>query len=94
MIGWGLQSTVPLPAGEWLVPHGEARPTGQALLAPNIECELPRGRKHGGLRNWSEMVGTGHDSWRTNTRGFGGVALKAVIYFLRPEGLLPRGVWI
>ena len=22
------------------------------------------------------------------------VVLKAVIYFLRPEGLLPRGVWI
>ncbi len=90
MIGWGLQGTVPLPAGERLVPRGEARPTGQAHSAPNIECGFPRGRKTAGLRNKGEMVGTGPDSWRTDTMGFG-VALRAVIYFLRPEGLFPRG---
>ena len=34
------------------------------------------------------MVGTGRDSWRTDTMGVG-VALKAVTYFLSPEGFLP-----
>jgi hypothetical protein len=60
--------------------------SGQTLSAPNIECELPRGRKAGGLRNRDEMAGTGRGSWRTDT--------MAVTYFLRPEGFLPRGVWI
>ncbi len=72
MIGWGLQGTVPLPAGERLVPRGEARPTGQALSAPNIKCAFPRGRKRGGLRNRREMVGTGRDGLRTDTMGLGG----------------------
>ena len=30
MIGWGLQGAVPLPAGERVVPRGEARPRGRA----------------------------------------------------------------
>jgi len=49
MIGWGLEGTVPLPAGERVVPRGVVRPTGQAPSAPNFECELPRGRKAGRL---------------------------------------------
>jgi hypothetical protein len=35
-------------------------------------CGFPRGRKRGGLRNKREMVGTGRDSWRTDTMGLGG----------------------
>ncbi len=31
---------------------------------------------------------------REPTRWGWGVALKAVIYFLRPEGFLPRGTWV
>jgi hypothetical protein len=46
--------------------------SGQTLSAPNIECELPRGRKAGGLRNRDEMAGTGRGSWRTDTMGLGG----------------------
>ncbi len=53
-------------------------------------CAIPRGRKQGGLRNRREEVGTGRDDWRTDTKGLG-AALKAVTYFLRPEGFLPRG---
>jgi hypothetical protein len=45
MIGWGLQGTVPLPAGERLVPLGEARATGQAPSAPSGVGEFLRGRK-------------------------------------------------
>ncbi len=71
MIGWGLQGTVPLPAGERLVPRGEARATGQTPSAPNGMCAIPRGRKAGGLRNRDEMVGTGPDIWRTDTMGLG-----------------------
>ncbi len=41
-------------------------------MALNIECELPRGRKAGGLRNRNEMIGTGPGSWRTDTMGLGG----------------------
>ncbi len=33
---------------------------------------FPRGRKSEGLRNMAKEVGTGHDSWRTNTMGLGG----------------------
>ncbi len=44
----------------------------QTPSVPNIECELPRGRKTGGLRNRDEMVGTGFDGWRTDTTGLGG----------------------
>ncbi len=33
---------------------------------------IPRGRKRGGLRNRGEEVGTGRDSWRTDTMGLGG----------------------
>jgi len=72
MIGWGLQGTVPLPAGERLVPRGEARPTGQAPSASGGMCGFPRGRKRGGLRNWSEMAGTGPDSSINDTMGLGG----------------------
>ncbi len=72
MIGWGLQGIVPLPAGERLVPRGEARATGQAPSAPSGGCGFPRGRKRGGLRNRGEMVGTGPDGWRTDTMGLGG----------------------
>ncbi len=72
MIGWGLQGTVPLPAGERLVLRGEARPTGQAPSAPSGECRYPRGKKTEGLRNRREMVGTGRDGWRTDTKGLGG----------------------
>jgi hypothetical protein len=39
------------------------------------------------------MVGTGRDSGEPTRWGWE-AALKAVIYFLRPEGLLPQGVWI
>ncbi len=35
-------------------------------------CAIPRGRKAESLRNRREMVGTGPDSWRTNTMGLGG----------------------
>ncbi len=72
MIGWGLQGTVPLPTGERLVPRGEARPTGQARSAPSGVCGFPRGKKTEGLRNRRAMVGTGRDSWRTDTKGLGG----------------------
>ena len=41
-------------------------------MAPNIECELPRGRRAGGLRNRNEMIGTGPGRWRTDTMGLGG----------------------
>ncbi len=44
----------------------------QTPSAPNIECELPRGRKVGGLRNKGEEFGTGPDSWRTDAMGLGG----------------------
>jgi hypothetical protein len=33
---------------------------------------IPRGRKREGLRNRGEEVGTGRDSWRTDTMGLGG----------------------
>ncbi len=72
MIGWGLQGTVPLPAGERLVPRGEARPTGQAPSAPSGVPAFPRGRKRGGLRNRDKVAGTGRNSWRTDTMGLGG----------------------
>ncbi len=45
---------------------------GQAPSAPSGGRGFPRGRKHGGLSNGKEMVGTGHDSWRTDTMGLGG----------------------
>jgi hypothetical protein len=46
MIGWGLQGTVPLPAGERLVPRGEARATGQApsALGSVYDSEREEGR--------------------------------------------------
>ena len=44
----------------------------QTPSAPNIECELPRGRKAEGLRNKGEEFGTGPDSWRTDAMGLGG----------------------
>ncbi len=72
MIGWGLQGTVPLPAGERLVPRGEARPTGQAPSAPGCGHGFTRGRKTEGLRNRREMVGKGPGSWRTDTMRVGG----------------------
>ncbi len=53
---------------------------------------FPRGRKAGGLRNRDKMVGTGHDSWRTNTRGLGGgrsAALPSI--FLGAVSLPNRG---
>ena len=40
--------------------------------APNIECELPRGRKAEGLRNRGEEFDTCSDSWRTDTMGVRG----------------------
>ncbi len=72
MIGRGLQGTVPLPAGERLVPRGEARPTGQAPSAPGCGHGFTRGRKTEGLRNRREMVGKGPGSWRTDTMRVGG----------------------
>ncbi len=72
MIGWGLQGTVPLPAGERLVSRGDGRATGQAPSVPSDGRVFPRGRKTGGLRNRGEEVGTGHDGWRTDTMGLGG----------------------
>ncbi len=72
MIGWGLQGTVPLPAGESLVRRGEARPTGQASSAPGSVIIIPRERKRGGLRNKEELVCAGPDSGRTHMMGLGG----------------------
>ncbi len=39
----------------------------QTPSAPNIECELPRGRKTGGLRNMDEEVSSGLESGRNHS---------------------------
>jgi len=44
----------------------------QTPSAPSGGRGFPRGRKRGGLRNRREMVGTGRNSWRTDTMGLGG----------------------
>ena len=44
----------------------------QTPSAPGGGCGYPRGRKLGGLRNRTKMVGTGRNGWRTHTMGLGG----------------------
>ena len=66
--GSSCKSTLnPLP-GLGLSTHG----TTLFTVEPKV-CAIPRGRKTEGLRrNWSEIVGTGPDSWRTNSMELGG----------------------
>ncbi len=55
MMRWGLQGTVPLPAGERLVPRGEVRPTGQTPSASSGVGAFPKGRKAGRLTSSRRM---------------------------------------